>query len=271
MTTIRRRLLLLLLPALAVLMFLGGVVDYWVASATTRDAYDRGLASSAQAAAASVRPEHGQLEINPVAAQAALTQRSDEGATLFSILGPRGDLIAGTPELPVASARAGTRGVNGMSFSDASFQGMRVRVATLRTHTDAGIVTISVAETLQRRTRTQQVMLIGKLLVDFAELDITLLVVWIGISYGLRPLNQLRERVERLSTRVPERIEDTDVPGELRPLTSAFNHVLELLREGALAQRRFVADAAHQLRTPLAGLLAQSEVLGEASDAEDVR
>ena len=64
MTTIRRRLLLLLLPALAVLMFLGGVVDYWVASATTRDAYDQALASSAQAAAASVRTEGGQLEIN---------------------------------------------------------------------------------------------------------------------------------------------------------------------------------------------------------------
>lgn len=271
MTTIRRRLLMLLLPALAALMLVGGVVDYWVASATTRDAYDQGLASSAQAAAVSVRTERGQLEINPVAAQAALTQRSDDGATLFSILGPRGDVIAGTPELPVASPQSGTRSANGVSFSDASFQGTRVRVATLRAHTDAGIVTISVAETLQRRMRTQQVMLIGKLLVDFAELDITLLVVWIGISYGLRPLTRLRERIERLSTRVPERIEDTDVPGELRPLTLAFNQVLELLHEAAQAQRRFVADAAHQLRTPLAGLLAQSEVLRDSSDADDVR
>ncbi len=271
MTTIRRRLLLLLLPALAVLMFLGGVVDYWVARATTRDAYDQGLASSALAAAASVRTERGVLQINPVAAQAALTQRPDDGATMFSILDSRGDLIAGTPQLPVASPIAGTRSANGVSFRDANFQGTRVRVATLRSHTDAGIVTISVAETLQRRTRTQQVMLIGKLLVDFAELDVTLLVVWIGISYGLQPLNRLRGRVERLSARVPERLEDTDVPGELRPLTLAFNHVLELLREAAQAQRRFVADAAHQLRTPLAGLIAQFELLQQSEASEEVR
>jgi two-component system sensor histidine kinase TctE len=122
-------------------------------------------------------------------------------------------------------------------------------------------VRIAVAETLARRSRTQQVMLLGKLLIDFAELDVTLLLVRVAVYYGLRPLDRLTEQVEGHSARALQRFDEARVPGELRPLIVAFNRLLELLHDAAQAQQRFVADAAHQMRTPVAGLLAQLELL----------
>jgi two-component system sensor histidine kinase TctE len=157
---------------------------------------------------------------------------------------------------PVAS-----RTVGRVRFWDLGFQGLKWRVAGILAATELGPVRICVAETLERRAHTQRVMLLGKLLVDFAELDLTLLLVWIAVYYGLRPLDALTEQVERHSARELRRFDEARVPGELRSVIVAFNRVLELLHDAAKAQQRFVADAAHQMRTPLAGLLAQLELL----------
>lgn len=260
MRTIRQRLLLLLLPALALLMLLGGVADYWIAVATTRNAYDQALASAALAAAASLRSEDGQWQVG-AAQHAAVTRRADaDGSRLYSITGPAGELIAGTPQLPAALTEIAGSGDN-VSFRDADYQGQKLRVASVRTDTDRGAVTVTVAETLQRRASTQRVMLFGKLLVDFAELDVTLLLISIAVYFGLRPLSRLGEQVEQHSNSTLARFTEADAPGELRPLILALNHLLELRHEAALSQRRFVADAAHQMRTPVTGLLAQLELL----------
>ena len=275
MMTIRQRLLLLLLPALAILMLLGGLADYWIAVATTRNAYDQALASAALAAAASMRSDDGKLQVS-AAQRAALTRGPDaEGSTLYSIIGPAGELIAGAAQLPTAPAggsahKDGTRS-DSVTFRDAEFQGLKLRVASVRSRSDAGPITITVAETLQRRASTQRVMLLGKLLVDFAELDVTLLLIWIGVFFGLRPLARLRERVEEQSASTLQRFDVAGAPGELRPLILALNHLLELRHDAALSQRRFVADAAHQMRTPVAGLLAQLELLLQAPAAVAVQ
>jgi len=255
MMTIRRRLLLLLLPALAILMLIGGVVDYWIAVSTTRDAYDRALANTAFALAANIRLENQRLRFSPPTIGGAL-----DGSTIYAITGPDRELISGAQQLPASAPGAG-RAVGRATFWDAAFQGQRWRIASILTPTAAGPVQITVAETLERRSRTQQVMLLGKLLVDFAELDLTLLLVWIAVYYGLRPLDQLTEQVERHSVRQLQRFDEARVPGELRSVIVAFNRVLELLHDAAQAQQRFVADAAHQMRTPVAGLLAQLELL----------
>jgi two-component system sensor histidine kinase TctE len=255
MMTIRRRLLLLLLPALVLLMLLGGAFDYWVAIATTRNAYDRALANAAVALTATLSVENKRLRFNaPLSANAA------DGSIVFAIAGPDRALIAGTPGL-FEGASAASRTVAGANYWDAQLLGQRWRVASVVAPTAAGPVRIAVAETLARRSRTQQVMLLGKLLIDFAELDVTLLLVWVAVYYGLRPLDRLTEQVEGHSARALQRFDEARVPGELRPLIVAFNRLLELLHDAAQAQQRFVADAAHQMRTPVAGLLAQLELL----------
>lgn len=253
--TIRRRLLSLLLPALALLMLIGGVVDYRVAILTTRNAYDQALANTAAAFAAALRMEEGQVRFLPAGAGGAL-----ESGAIYAIVGPARELISGTQQL-ADSDTAASRVAGHASYWNAQLQGQTWRAASVVTRTAAGPVHIIVAESLERRAHTQQVMLIGKLLVDFAELDLTLLLVWIAVYYGLRPLDRLTGQVEQQSSRRLQSIDETRVPGELRALIVAFNRVLELLHDAAQAQQRFVADAAHQMRTPVAGLLAQLELL----------
>jgi two-component system sensor histidine kinase TctE len=266
MMTIRRRLLLLLLPALAILMLLGGLVDYWIALATTQNAYDQALASTAFAAAAYLNVDNGKTVFTPSPRTAALLRGGGAAgdATLYSVTGPGGEFIAGSAELPSAFAGFSNTSAPGsakVASRDATVQGVSLRVVSVRTATSASAATITVAETRERRTRTQRVMLFGKLLVDFAELDITLLLIWIGVYFGLRPLGALRDEAETHSLRELRRFDETTVPGELRALVVSFNRVLELLHDAAAAQQRFVADAAHQMRTPVAGLLAQIELL----------
>ena len=253
--TIRRRLLSLLLPALALLMLIGGVVDYRVAILTTRNAYDQALANTAAAFAASLRIEDGQLRFLPAGAGGAL-----ESGAIYAIVGPARELISGMQQL-ADSDTAGGRVAGHTRYWNAQLQGQSWRAASLVMRTAAGPVHIIVAESLERRAHTQQVMLIGKLLVDFAELDLTLLLVWLVVYYGLRPLDRLTEQVEQQSSRRLQSIDESQVPGELRALIVAFNRVLALLHDAAQAQQRFVADAAHQMRTPVAGLLAQLELL----------
>lgn len=264
MMTIRRRLLLLLLPALALLMLAGGMVDYWIAAATTRSAYDRALGSATVAMAANLDASSGQLRYRPITG--SVPPAAMLGTTLFAIIADGGQLIAGTAGLPMARA-----GIDNPSFGDADYLGQRLRLATLHLRTSLGSANVTVAESYDGRAATQRVMLMGKLMVDFAELDVMLILIWLGVYFGLRPLERLRAQVELQSPSELHPFRNADVPADVRPLTHAFNHLLSLLEEAAQSQRRFVANAAHQMRTPVAGLLAQLELLLKEPRADAVR
>ncbi|HEX4023746.1 MAG TPA: ATP-binding protein [Steroidobacteraceae bacterium] len=261
--TLRRRLLLLLLPALALLMFLGGLVDYWVATATTQDAYDQALAATARTAGAYLNGQPDTpLSVSVPRLGRVLSSEAagSRDALVYVVSDAHGRTLVGSAALcailPGLAASPGK-----VALGDARLGGMAVRVAALQLLTPDGAVRVGVAEPTARRARTQHVMLFGKLMVDFAELDLTLLLIWIAVYFGLKPLSRLEARAEQQATRRLQRFDVTKVPGELRSLVVAFNRVLELLQDAASAQRRFVADAAHQMRTPVAGLLAQIELL----------
>jgi two-component system sensor histidine kinase TctE len=127
--------------------------------------------------------------------------------------------------------------------------------------TAAGAATITVAETTNRREGARHFILTSTWLMDFILIDATLLLVWIGVRYGLRPLVAVRSQIEARSPRELRPLETATVPAEVRPLVDALNGLFEVLREAARAQREFVADAAHQLRTPITGLLGHLDLL----------
>jgi two-component system sensor histidine kinase TctE len=96
---------------------------------------------------------------------------------------------------------------------------------------------------------------------DFIQVDVTLLLVWVAVHFGLKPIITVRRQIEARSARELRPLEVAAVPTEIRPLVDALNLLFEMLREAARSQRQFVADTAHQLRTPIAGLLGQLELL----------
>ncbi len=242
-TSIRRRLLAFLLPPLILLMLAGVYTHYRAAIVFVRAAYDQRLADTAR-----------QLGAHLQADSARLSEYA--GALRYSVRAGDGKLIAGEEGIPTVVG-----GSADLSYSDFSVAGQTLRLATYRLQTAAGPRIITVAEPDDPHSRPSHLILATTWLVDFIQVDVTLLIVWIGVHFGLKPVLTLRRQIEARSARELGPLEVASVPTEVRPLVDALNLLFEMLNGAARAQRQFVADTAHQLRTPIAGLLGSLEVL----------
>jgi two-component system sensor histidine kinase TctE len=251
-TSIRRRLLIFLLPPLTLLMIAGVYADYRAAALFVRSAYDQRLAQTARTLASSVRSDPQTLK---------------ERAAPYSYLitGTDGSVISGEPRLPVASPGSGE-----LSYTDSRLNGHALRIVTLRTRTHDGANTVTVAEADESRAGPGHFILASTWLVDFIQVDVTLLIVWIGVHFGLKPVLAVRRQIESRSARELRPLDTASVPTEVRPLVDAINLLFEMLNGAARNQRQFVADTAHQLRTPIAGLLGSLQVLMREHAAEPI-
>jgi two-component system sensor histidine kinase TctE len=253
--TIARRLLMMVIPALLALMLIGALIDYRLALIAVRNTSDHALADAARATVQLLGSGDGVWQLAAAQRQGSEATPAANADLLYAIAAPDGHLIAGSALLPRIP------GASNPSFADARIAERELRVATLRVPTTSGSASITVAAPTAYRAQALRAMLSGHLLVDFFELDGLTLLLWIGVYYSLRPVRQLGVQVESRSVRELQHIGEAQVPGEVRPLIVAVNRLLELLHIASGAQQRFIADAAHQLRTPLAGLLAQLELL----------
>jgi two-component system sensor histidine kinase TctE len=249
-TSIRRRLLLFLLPPLTLLMLGGVYINYRSATVFVRAAYDQRLADMARVVARHVHVGEGVLQVDP----APLSDYA--GTFTYSVVGADGTVIAGDRQLAAAPAGAGD-----LSFADSPLNDKHLRVATYRLHTSRGVVRVNVGDTDDSRSGPGHFILASTWLIDFIQVDITLLIVWIGVHFGLKPVVTMRRQIESRSARELRPLDVASVPAEVRPLADALNLLFEMLSAAARAQRQFVADTAHQLRTPIAGLLGSLQVL----------
>ena len=260
--SVRNRLLRFLLVPLALMLGIGIFLDYQSGALPIHRAYDQVLHEATLAIAAHVRKENGTI-IADLPPQAIDVLRSDSRDAIYYIVrGPHGEVISGDRDLPVPLASA---------FQDGVYQGHSIRIATDSVQVGNAKVTIAVAETLHKRTHAAHRILVGIILSDGLQLIGTLLLVWIGVRYGVRPLRALSLQISARSPRELAPLDPGTVPSEVRPLVRALNGLLQSARTAALAQQQFLANAAHQLRTPLAGITAQLDLLTHDADAGMVR
>ncbi|MCM5570278.1 sensor histidine kinase N-terminal domain-containing protein [Burkholderiaceae bacterium FT117] len=130
---------------------------------------------------------------------------------------------------------------------------------------------VQVAETLEQRGILANEIIKGVILPQFLILPVALGLVWFGLSRGLAPLKSLQARIR---ARRPDDLSPVDphgAPEEIVPLVAAFNDLLARQSQTLQTQRRFIADAAHQMKTPLAGLRSQAELAMRESDPDQLR
>ena len=196
--------------------------------------------------------------------------RTDESDDIYyQVLGLRGEFLGGDRAIPVpVDTEIAPPGE--VRFRDDQINGADVRIATLRVLADvpgAEAPMVQVAETLSKRSQLAREVIKGMVLVQFLILPLAVLLVWLALALGIAPLNRLQQRIRDRESTDLSPIDELDAPEEVAPLVRAINDLLARLDMSIAAQKRFLADAAHQLKTPLAGLRTQAELAEREIDA----
>lgn len=262
--TLLRRLLFALLPALLLLAGIGAALDYRQVLAPADLAYDQALASTAIGLATLPEGPLDDIAVHRRSLTEALARRNPQGRTLYVVEAPDGRLLAGSERL-LAQAGPADPGRNPV-FHDDTLDGRPVRIVTYRTSGRDGSGRVVVAETLEARRAAARQALEAAMGTNLAIVIAVLLVVTGGVRLALRPLHALGRQVSRHDIDTLRPLRTDAVPLEVRPLVDGFDLLIERLRASTQAQQAFLNTSAHQLRTPLAGLQAQLDLLaGEAS------
>jgi len=269
-----------MLAPLLLLWPMSVLLTWLVAQNIANKPFDRELGQMARLLAQQVEV-HAGTGGRPVArfrlpAGAAELLRTDESDDIyFQVLGLRGEFLGGDSAIPVPPE--GDHGADGeVRYRDDSVNNTAVRVAYLWVYAAAAPGSagapplgplVQVAETLGKRSRLATEIIKGVILPQFVILPLAVLLVWLALARGIAPLNALQERIRNRDSHDLSPLDERDVPEEVSPLVRAINELLARLDASMSAQKHFLADAAHQLKTPLAGLRTQAELAQREIDA----
>ena len=245
---------------------------YTAALRFTNIANDRSLFDTTLALAGQVKKADGKIIVDLPRAALNMLELDAYDKVYYAVRTPTEGLISGQEDLPPPpdnDERASDRPV----YYDGVFRNQPIRVASLFIPLDGNLdlIRIQVAETLIKRKTLANEIVIGLAVPQLLMIALAGVFVWYGVGRGLVPLRKLHEEIESRSHLDLSPVGEEDAPLEVKSLIHAINDLLERLGKTLSAQQRFIADAAHQLRTPLAGLKTQAELALRQTGREEVQ
>lgn len=257
---LRRRLLVMLIAPLALLAVLNAWFDYRSADNVAAQ-QDQRLLALVPLVADSIIGE-GEPPLILLAPPVEEFVKERPGYAGYAILDADGNVLHGEAWLGGLPPSASEPEIHSEEHNGATW-----RIVMQRQPTVIGEVVIAVADGSDPRQQWARSILFRVLLPNLVLIAAAAFAVGWAVERALKPLLALKEAVERRSPRDLSAIDEASSPEEVRPLVHSLNRLFGLVNAQAESQRRFVADAAHQLRTPLAGLQAQVEAWAQAASA----
>jgi two-component system sensor histidine kinase TctE len=250
------------------------VLTWLVAQGIAAKPFDRALEFNVQALAQLVVANHNRAQFSLPQPAREILRADDADLVYYQVLGSSGEFLSGERDFPVPPLSEAFQ-PGEVRLRDAEMRGQEVRVAYTWVpleSTSGRPALVQVAETREKRSVLATEIIKGVMLPQFAILPLTVLLVWLALTRGLKPLNQLEERIRARKPDDLSPLEDHAVPMEVAPLVSSVNDLLTRLKDSIATQKRFLADAAHQLKTPLAGLRMQADLAQrESASADDLK
>ncbi len=270
--TLRHQLLISLLAPIVLVTLISAVVAYYYAFNFATLAYDYSLSESARDISGQIRFTEGEPRVDLPRAALDMLESDKYDRIYYMVSDAKGAFVAGHRGLPLPPEDAAP---GKPVYYDGNYRGSPIRIAALYALV-AGApnedpILIQVAETLNKRHILANEILLGMLLPELLLIVLVGVLVWYGVERGLRPLAALQKEISSRSHRDLSPLPEQNAPGEVRSLIRAMNDLLARLSEALLAQQRFITDAAHQLRTPLAGLKTQTELALRQKELDEVR
>ncbi|MEC5217461.1 two-component system sensor histidine kinase TctE [Actimicrobium sp. GrIS 1.19] len=255
-------------------------ITYLVAKSIANQPFDRALDDSVTVLSQQVREVDGKVVALLPGAARDILRADDVDTVYYQVLGPHGEFVDGERELSAPAEDDKPPG-SAVQFRDASMHGAEVRVAYVqvdlrRTSAARGasseprMALVQVGETLDKRAQLANEIIKGVILPQFIILPVALALVWFALARGLAPLVELQQRIRARRPDDLSPIESGQVPEEISPLVRSLNEMLERLSQTIQLQKRFIADAAHQMKTPLAGMRMQSELALRQTSQDEI-
>ena len=250
------------------------VLTWVVAQGIAGKPFDRALEYNVSALGQLVSVVNNRMQFNLPLPARELLRADDTDTVYYQVLGGRGEFVSGERDLPIPSEDEKLV-LGEVMLRDAEYRGVEIKVAYLWIKLnipDSKPVLIQVAETLDKRSILATEIIKGVMLPQFVILPLAVLLVWLALSQAIKPLNDLAERIR---ARRPDDLSPLDiqaVPLEVVPMVASVNGLLSRLKDSITTQKRFLADAAHQLKTPLSGLRMQADLaLREDADTAELK
>jgi two-component system sensor histidine kinase TctE len=267
--SLRFGLLLRLASVLLVLLAMDALACYYTALHFANLVYDKWLVDSTHSIATAVRVQDGRVALDLPRSALDVFQFDDVDTTYFRVDSAARGYVAGEHALaPITDVPPGK-----VRLDNSQIAGRRVRLVSMRLPEPVGSdsVTVSVAETLIKRSTLTREIVLAMIAPQIALLAVGLSLAWVNVNRGLKPLTDLATEIEARDHENLAPVSEHGLPIEARALVARLNELFERVKQAIGSQERFVADAAHQLRTPLAAVVLHANAAERASDPESQR